>query len=75
MKDLRQADEKKTAVIEELHEKLAKYGEQNSVLLESLEETESMEKNLRDSLTRYVRITNSITFIQSPMSICRLIQG
>ena len=52
IKKLQETDEKKTSLIEELSEKLAKYGKQNSALLESLQETESSEKTLRDSLTR-----------------------
>ena len=58
---LRESDEKKTMVIEQLHEKLDKFGEQNSVLLESLQETESSEQNLRDSLTRIQSSENVIT--------------
>lgn len=54
MKKLQESDERKTGVIEDLHEKLDKFGEQHSVLLESLQETESSEQNLRDSLTRYL---------------------
>lgn len=46
------ANEKKTTLVEELHEKLAKYGEQNSALLESLHEAERREQALRDSLPR-----------------------
>jgi len=53
VKRLHELNEKKTALIEDLHEKLAKYGEQNSVLLESLQETTTSEKTLRDSLTKY----------------------
>ena len=48
-------------VIEQLHEKLDKFGEQNSVLLESLQETESSEQNLRDSLTRIQSSENVMT--------------
>ena len=58
---LRESDEKKTMVIEQLHEKLDKFGEQNSVLLESLQETESSEQNLRDSLTRIQSSENVMT--------------
>lgn len=46
------SDERKTALIEELHEKLAKSGEQNSALIQSLRESESAEQALRRSLER-----------------------
>lgn len=52
VKKLTEANERKTSLIEELHEKLAKYEEHNSVLIETLKETETSEQSLRDSLTR-----------------------
>ncbi|XP_067928441.1 uncharacterized protein [Watersipora subatra] len=51
-KQLQETGETKTRLIEELHEKLAKYEEQNTALFESLSEAEKSEQALRESLTR-----------------------
>lgn len=52
LKKLRELDERKTSKLEELHEKLDNYEKQNTVLKESLQEAETSQQSLRDSLKR-----------------------